>query len=224
MCAAADFVRQGAVLADVGTDHALLPVFLYESGKIQKAYATDIAKGPLEAARRHIEKRGLSGVISPILTDGLEGLESLGITDITICGMGGELIAAIIDRAPFVRREEVRLILQPMTRQADLRCYLAENGFFVEEERIVSAKGKCYFCLCAHYTGERQSLSQVEAELGSLLYEEPKNPLFLAFVETKAKAQQKKIEGLQGAEAPVALSEERAYLQALLAILERNSQ
>lgn len=224
MCAAADFVRQGAVLADVGTDHALLPVFLYESGKIQKAYATDIAKGPLEAARRHIEKRGLSGVISPILTDGLEGLESLGITDITICGMGGELIAAIIDRAPFVRREEVRLILQPMTRQADLRRYLAENGFFVEEERIVSAKGKCYFCLCAHYTGERHSLSQVEAELGSLLYEEPKNPLFLAFVETKAKAQQKKIEGLQGAEAPVALSEERAYLQALLTILERNSQ
>ena len=147
LCTAASFVRQGAVLADVGTDHALLPVFLCESGRIKKAYATDIAKGPLEAARRHIEESGLSGSVIPVLTDGLDGLENEGITDVTVCGMGGELIAAIIDRAPFLKRENVRLILQPMTRQADLRRYLAENGFSLDEEALTADKDKCYFCL-----------------------------------------------------------------------------
>ncbi len=223
LCAAARFVRQGAVLADVGTDHAYLPVFLCESGKIEKAYATDIALGPLEAARLHIAESGLSERIFPVLTDGLLGLEDKGITDVTICGMGGELIASIIDKAPFVKTKEVRLILQPMTRQGDLRCYLAENGFLVEEEAVVSAKGKCYFCLSAHYTGEKRSLSRMEAELGILMHQEPPNPLFLSFVEAKAKAQKKKIEGIASAAAQTELSEERAYLQALLTYLERNS-
>ncbi len=223
LSAAASFVRQGAVLADVGTDHALLPVFLCESGKIERAYATDIAQGPLEAARLQIEESGLEGRVIPVLTDGLSGLEDKGITDVTVCGMGGELIAAIIERAPFVKREEVRLILQPMTRQADLRLYLAENGFSVEEEAVVSAKGKCYFCLVAHYTGEGRVLSRIEAELGSLMYQSPKNPLFLDFVTAKVKAQEKKVKGLEKAASLLELTEEKAYLKELLAYLERSS-
>ena len=76
------------------------------------------------------------------MTDGLAGLGEAGITDVAICGMGGELIARILSDAPFLKKEETRLILQPMTRPAAVRSYLAENGFVIDEERLCTAAGK----------------------------------------------------------------------------------
>ena len=155
----AAYIRQGAYMADIGTDHAYLPVYLCQSGKIQKALACDIAEGPCRRAATTVSGAGLSHAIEVVMTDGLNGLAGRGLTDIAICGMGGELIASIIDEAEFVKSPEIRLVLLPMTKVGYLRQYLAEHGFAVEGETLSSVQNKVYTCLCVSYTGKPYSLT-----------------------------------------------------------------
>lgn len=163
----AELVRQGASFADVGTDHAHLPLYLLKCGRIAHAYCSDINSGPLDSARRNAATEGLSDRIDFFLADGAEALGGRGITDYAICGMGGELIADIIDRAPHLSDSRVNLILQPMTRQAHLRRYLAKAGFAVTTESYSYDAGKYYVCLLATYTGECREIDDVEAHLGA---------------------------------------------------------
>ena len=113
----AELTRQDAILADIGTDHAYLPLFLLDSGKIKFAYCCDINEGPLASARKNAEERARLGETDFILTNGATVLSGKGITDYAICGMGGELIADIIERAPHLKDVGLNLILQPMTKQ-----------------------------------------------------------------------------------------------------------
>lgn len=166
LLSAAEYVRQGAHLADIGTDHAHLPIFLLLGGRISSAVLADINEGPLAAARENVEEHGLSDRVEYRLTDGCAALCDLGITDYTICGMGGELIADIIDRAPHLTEEGIRLILQPMSRQATLRRYLAEHGFSPLSERYTFAQGKYYVTMLVEYSGICQDVTDVRAELG----------------------------------------------------------
>ncbi len=217
--AAAAFVRQGAVFADIGTDHAYLPVFLCKEGKISHAYACDIVEGPLASARAHIAESGFAEKITPVLTDGLTGLAHYGITDIAICGMGGELIADILSRAPFVKDKDIRLILQPMTRARDLRAFLAREGFAVTDECVRRAAGKLYFCLVAEYTGVPYTLSRLEEELGAVnIRRRPPEETFLALAEEKLRTAQKRVTGLRAGNKNA--SEEEEYLSALKTLIE----
>lgn len=221
--AAADFVRQGAVFADIGTDHAYLPVFLCREGRVSVAYAADVAEGPLQSAKAHIAASGLSGRITTLLTDGLTGMESLGLTDIAICGMGGELMADILCATPFVKQKGMRLILQPMSRPAAVRHYLAQNGFSSVTEKVVQAKGRLYFCMCADYTGEDRTLSRLSAELGT---EDVKvvatDEKLYALLKQQQRVQEKRCRGLGQAELPrCELEQEKEYLAALSALVRR---
>ncbi len=164
--AAAEYVRQEAYFADIGTDHALLPVFLLESGRISRAIAADIAEGPLSRAALTVREAQLNDKVELVQTNGLSGLETRGVTDIAICGMGGELIASILDAAPFVRTPAIRLILQPMSRGAHLRHYLANEGFEILSETLCRANDRLYACICAEFRGTPYSLTPAEAELG----------------------------------------------------------
>ncbi len=163
---AAGFVRQGATFADIGTDHAYLPIFLLDEGKIARAHLSDINKGPLESARRNVTDSGYSDMVDFHLTDGATALYGLGITDFAICGMGGELIADIIERAPYLADENINLILQPMTRQAHLRTYLSSHGFKIIDESYTCDAGKYYVCILASYRGGVRRISPSEAEIG----------------------------------------------------------
>ncbi len=165
LLAAASFVRRGAVFADIGTDHAYLPVFLVSSGIVERAFAADINRGPLDRADENIALSGLAGQIETRLTDGLCGLEGLSITDIAICGMGGELIARIINDAPWVRDENVRLILQPMTKAELLREYLTSQGFRMVDETLVESD-RVYQVICAEFCGEKEEYTPLELLLG----------------------------------------------------------
>ena len=164
---AAEFTRQDATFADIGTDHAYLPLFLLESGKIKFAYCCDINEGPLASARKNAEERGRLSETEFILTDGATVLKDKGVTDYAICGMGGELIADIIDRAPHLKDENVNLILQPMTRQEKLRAYLASAGFGITHESYSFDAGKYYVCLLASFNGKCREISEIESIAGS---------------------------------------------------------
>lgn len=187
----AQFVRQGACFADIGTDHAYLPLFLLKSGRIDRAVCADINAGPLESAKRNAADEGCLDKISFHLTDGAEGLSSLGITDYAICGMGGELISAIISRAPHLACSGVRLILQPMTKQAHLRRFLAESGFFTVGESYSYEAGKYYLSIAVEFDGVRREISDFEAELGTF----QNSPEAIGYFETKTNALKKSMRG-----------------------------
>ena len=194
--AAAEYVRQGAVFADIGTDHAYLPIYLLKCGKISRAVAADVAEGPLKCAKSHAKEFSLEDKIDFRLTDGLEGLEDLGITDVAICGMGGELISMLIDRAPFLKNPDIRLILQPMSKQELLREYLAKNGFEIQSERIGSAAGHTYSCICAEYSGKPYKLDLLTLYVGEpILESESDKKSFLLMLEKKENAFKKRLEG-----------------------------
>jgi tRNA (adenine22-N1)-methyltransferase len=166
--AAADFVRQDSYVADVGTDHAYLPIALCLEGRIRGAVASDINEGPILRAREHIKEYGLNDRIETLLTDGLDKISAYEPTDILILGMGGELIANIISRASFTKEKAVRLILQPMTHPEALRRFLADNGYDIIDETFVSEEKKIYQVICAEYTGKIYEYSEVELLLGRI--------------------------------------------------------
>lgn len=142
--AAAELVPPGARFADIGTDHAYLPVWLIRNGVIDRAIAADLRQGPLDRARETAEKYAVSDRMDFRLCDGLTGLQADEADVIAIAGMGGETIANILAAAPWTRREGITLILQPMSSQPDLRQWLNEHGYVIEKERIVHEEKNLY--------------------------------------------------------------------------------
>lgn len=151
----AKHIRQGSVLADIGTDHARLPVYLVEQGICPRAIASDLRRGPAEAARKTIRAAGLSETIEVRLGDGLTTVAAGEAGDIAIAGMGGETIAAILDACPWLRDPRYHLVLQPMTRAEDLRRYLYTSGFAIRKEEIVRDGHRLYTVMDAVYSGDR---------------------------------------------------------------------
>ena len=195
LLSAAEFVRQGAVFADVGTDHAYLPIFLLEEGKIFRAIASDINRGPLLNAEKNAVLHGFSDKMEFVLTDGASELAGRGITDIAICGMGGELIADIIERAPYLKDENLNLILQPMSKQGTLRRYLASHGFKIADEKYSLEGRRSYLTIRAVYSSHPYEISPLEAEIGFPPYELDSNRERKAYVSEKMRALRKTVEG-----------------------------
>lgn len=205
LLAAASFVRQGAYLIDVGTDHAYLPIYLAENGKISFATASDINEGPCKSARGHIAENGFEGKIEVRLANGLEGHCARGKTDIVIAGMGGALICEILGKADFIRQEGVRLILQPMRNAADVRAYLLREGFAIVDEALAREEERIYEIICAEYCGERCAADALTLLLGekNVAKRKENRELFADFCKKHAAALRKKIDGMKkgGAEA-----------------------
>lgn len=165
--AAVAFVR-GGVVADVGTDHAYLPISLLCRKRCDFVIATDIHRGPAEVAAAHLSACGIENDRAAVLlTDGLHGAERFSPTDICILGMGGEMITHIIDEAPWVKNSFTRLILQPMTRAEHLRRYLDEHGFVIREEQLVKTD-RIYQIICAEYDGRVRTHTPLSLLLGEL--------------------------------------------------------
>ena len=165
LLAAAGFVRPMAVVADIGTDHAYLPIYLCGIGRIRSAVASDINEGPVERAKINITSHSLAKKIAVCHTDGLRGIETYAPTDIVICGMGGELIAEIISGAEWTKNKSIRLILQPMTHADKLRKFLCDEGYLIVDEALAREE-KIYQIICAEYHGERVDYSPLELTFG----------------------------------------------------------
>ena len=165
LAGALEYIR-GGVVADVGTDHAYLPLTLLLQNRCSFTVASDIHKGPAACAAEHLQAAGIGDDRAAVLcTDGLNGVEAYHPTDIIIFGMGGEMIVHILTEAPWVRDPSVRLILQPMTKQSELRTYLLQNGFCIRDEKMVMAD-RPYQILCAEYDGISRAASPLALLLG----------------------------------------------------------
>ena len=148
----AGMIRQGDRVADIGTDHAYLPVFLIKEKLASTVYACDVSDGPLFNARTNIERSGVEG-ITLRKGDGLGAVAPDEVDTVVIAGMGGDLIARIIADAEWVKNERYELILQPMTAVEDLREFLCKNGFSILKENAVSAHDRIYTAMKVVYTG-----------------------------------------------------------------------
>ena len=153
LSAAASYIRPSSIFADIGTDHAFLPIYAVETGLAVRAYAADINQMPLARAMENISAHGLESRVTCVLTSGFDALDACGITDAAVCGMGGELIADIILRAGFIRSDGFRLVIQPMTKHDAARRALWDSGFLIISELTVCEEGKYYTVICADYTG-----------------------------------------------------------------------
>lgn len=166
--AIASLVRKDSIVADIGTDHGYLIVSLLERGTAISGFATDINEKPLTSARELIKSKGLEHKIETVLCDGIAPLAGKGITDIVIAGMGGELIAAMLQDASWVRECSLSLVLQPMTRPETLRVYLFRAGFSIAEEIAVVSGKHVYSVIRAVYTGVSSSYTLKQEWLGGL--------------------------------------------------------
>ena len=158
-------VPRGARFADVGTDHARLPVWLLEQGVIEQAIATDLREGPLQRARQTAARHGLTERISFRLGDGLAPVRPEEADVIAIAGMGGETIASILETAAWTREGEHTFLLQPMTSVPDLRLWLAGPGFSIQREELIREGETLYHTMQAR-PGPMSALSPGEAWAG----------------------------------------------------------
>lgn len=164
----AGFVRVGAKLADIGTDHAYLPVCLALENKIESAIAADINPEPLSRGKQTIEKYNVSNKVSVRLCNGLQGISSEEVTDIVIAGMGADTIIGIISDAQWLKDKDKRLILQPMTKGERVIKYLYDSGFEITEQKCCIAEGKPYTVMCVAYTGHSTPCSELFTYMGKL--------------------------------------------------------
>lgn len=164
----ASMVTAGNRLADVGTDHGYVPIYLYVRQSIPHAIAMDIRKGPLERAKLHIAESGLQDRIETRLSDGLCALRPGEADSIVIAGMGGPLMVRILSAHPQVTASAKELILQPQSEVAKVREWLCEQGYEIIEEHMVFEDGKYYPMFKAVKNPEGRKLTPLECKFGRL--------------------------------------------------------
>ncbi|WP_346355794.1 class I SAM-dependent methyltransferase [Azotosporobacter soli] len=171
----ASCVPQGAVVADIGTDHAYLPIALVLAGRITKAVAGDVVKGPYQAALAAVEAAGYTKEISVRLGNGLDVLTPGEVDTAVIAGMGGATIVEILSAAPEIVGQMKRLILQPMVAGEAVRRWLAKAGWHLLEEHLVEDNGRIYEIIVAQ-PGIWSPIEDVLYEVGPLLWQQ-RHPL-----------------------------------------------
>ncbi len=174
--AVADLVGETWVVADVGTDHGYIPVFLVSSGKAKRAIAMDVNEGPLARAKEHIRQSGLQAQIEARLSDGLAALQPKEAQAIVIAGMGGALMARILADGRKVARTAKRLVLQPQSELYFFRRFLLEEGYRIVEEDMVYEDGKFYSMMAVETVSPGMQANMGEMTDTELAY----GPLLLA--------------------------------------------
>ncbi len=168
----ANLVRKCKIFADIGTDHAYLPVYLVKNGIANKAIAADLRVGPLDNAKEAVISYGLTEQIELRLSDGLDNFEEHEVEEIVVAGMGGLLISQFIERTHWLKNEDIHLILQPMTHVEELRKTLFDNGFAIDEEIIAEDDDKLYIILSVYYYCDATSYTELDLIVGKLPYNE----------------------------------------------------
>ncbi|MCG7338604.1 tRNA (adenine(22)-N(1))-methyltransferase TrmK [Staphylococcus sp. ACRSN] len=169
---------KGDYLADIGSDHAYLPIYAIENQLATKAIAGEVIKGPFEASKRSVAEHVLGKVIDVRLGDGLSVLDDINeVTAVTICGMGGPLIAKILNEGQSKLTNSPRLILQSNVQSSAIRKLLPNLHYTIVAEEIFEEKGHIYEIIVADYSEQPVSMNEQELKFGPYLLVE-KNAIF----------------------------------------------
>ena len=197
----ASLVDNGKRIADIGTDHGYIPVYLLNQNKIQYAILGDVNKGPLENARKEVTRNKLQDKVDLRLGSGIEVLKENEVDEIIIAGMGGMLINNLLKANEKVAHTTEKLILQPMQAPEELRMFLYQNGYKILDEHLVREEHRLYEIIVCKYEGlEPQEIDPIYYEIGLKLIQN-NDPLLNDFIENKIRINQnvlKKLEGIEG--------------------------
>ena len=194
----ADCIQKCQLLADIGTDHAYIPIYAIKNGIATNAIASDVVKGPLKIATDNIKSHGLENKISPRLANGLESADGADV--IVIAGMGGKLICTILENSIEIAKKADYMVIQPMTCCYELRRFLHENGFSIREERLAREEDKIYNIMVVE-KGTEQFDDDFYYHIGKKLFE-ANDPLLFEHIKMRAEVIHKQIEGLKKASDP----------------------
>ena len=188
--AVADLVTPGYKIADVGTDHAYIPIYLVEKEIVPMAVAMDINKGPLERATEHIREYKLENQIQTRLSNGIQHLHKEEVDAVILAGMGGNLMVNILSDDMEKTESLKECILQPQSEIAKVRAFLLEKGFSFIQENMVLDDGKYYPMMkVVPPRADKKQMpvvwSEVELQYGKLLLEQ-KNPILKQFLERES--------------------------------------
>lgn len=216
--AVASFVPTGAVLADIGSDHAYLPCYLVHKNVISRAVAGEVVKGPYESAVRQVRTEGLTGIITVRLADGLAAVQPEDKVDtVTIAGMGGPLIVSILEKHPQALENVTRLVLQPNIHAKVIREWALQNGWALLNEEILEEDGKVYEILVLQ-RGE-ELLTEAEVLLGKQLLA-AKSDVFIEKWSKEIANWQRVLQSIEKAEATPEVEEKRAELHHLIELVK----
>ena len=213
--AIADFVPHGAKVADIGTDHGYIPVWLAQNDIALQLAAADINRGPLDHAKETAARYEVSDRIRFALCSGLEFEGSDDYDTIIIAGMGGELIASILEAAPWTAQKSTTLILQPNSRIPHLMQWLVDHGFAVVNSALVKDAGKLYQILIAR-PGVGERIDSEAHRLVNRIYFENKDPLLGEYLDSLLKRYMAAEKGMcSGKNDEVVLADTRRLIAAL---------
>lgn len=178
--AVAGLVTEGASVADIGTDHGYIPIYLMQKKIARKVIALDVNKGPLERARIHIASVGLADKIETRLSDGLKEVRTGEADTMIAAGMGGGLVIKILEEGRHATAEMDTLILQPQSEIEKVREYLNRHGMQIAEEDMVCEDGKYYTVMKAVH-GASEPYEEWEYLYGKRLLEK-KHPVLREYL------------------------------------------
>ena len=194
----ASMVQSGSRVADIGTDHGYLGIYLLQSGAARHVIACDLRKDPLENARRNAKLFGVDGEMEFRLSDGLEKILPDEVDTVVMAGMGGDLIQKILSQCPWRKREGLQFILQPQSAGNVLRRWLCEDGFEIQREEPVQ-DGHFLYTVMELRQGEPSPLTP-GTEYASPALLASKSPLVGTYLARVENALQETVRGLTNAE------------------------
>ncbi|WP_160721743.1 tRNA (adenine(22)-N(1))-methyltransferase [Bacillus sp. USDA818B3_A] len=218
----ANYVPEGARMADIGSDHAYLPCYLAKNIKIPFAIAGEVAEGPYQSAEKNVLAEGLADQISVRMGDGLEVIQPGEVDCITIAGMGGALISTILDNGKDKLDSVKRLVLQPNISAISIRTWLLSNNWELLAEEIIEEDGKIYEILVAEQ-GEPDRPYREKREEGLLLGPfllKQKNEIFIKKWTAEMKNWQRICQALEGATETAETIEKRKELIEKIRLVE----
>lgn len=200
--AVADLVTAGYKMADIGTDHAYIPISLISEERIPGAVAMDVNEGPLARARIHVREHHMEDKIEMRLSDGFSALKPGEVQSAVIAGMGGALMIRILKEGAEKVSSLDECILQPQSEIEKVRAFLLEEGFLFIREDMVEEDGKYYPMMkvsppAADGQDARDKWNETQLRYGKYLLQD-KHPVLRQYLEREICIKKQILTGLRG--------------------------